>query len=98
MWKYRFFVCQSHRPLSSAESKECKRLLAALERNLHAHIDATRVLALPSNITAYDPQYEVKLSYAPIQIAIVLWSLFFLIYLKTKLLRINLKVKHCEAP
>jgi hypothetical protein len=28
----------------------------------------------------------------------VLISVFFLIYLKTKLLRINLKVKHCEAP
>jgi hypothetical protein len=32
-----------------------------------------------------------------IQISIVFWSLFFFIYLKTKLLRINLKVKHCEA-
>jgi hypothetical protein len=40
---------------------------------------------------------QAKLIFISIQISINFDDQFFLIYLRTKLLRINLKVEHCEA-
>jgi hypothetical protein len=46
--------------MSKAASREFKRLISDIERKFHAQIDATLVLSIDSNISAYDPHYPKK--------------------------------------